>query len=189
MVTWDEVALRHGTDKASSYHGYMEHYEAFVGPRTVRTVLELGVLYGSSLRAWADIFPHARVIGVDVNVPGSMDFAPNVEVIFADVTDPAAMAPVIERGPFDFIVDDASHDVDDIAKSFAILRSHLAPGGTYAVEDTRFGPPHPSKDPAPVADVFALYASDTGFVRVDVVRSAQMFGNYHWQALVLGRAE
>jgi hypothetical protein len=38
-------------------------------------------------------------------------------------------------GPFDIIVDDGSHQVDDVMQSWVILWDYLADGGWYCIED------------------------------------------------------
>lgn len=65
MTTFDAVALGHETDKSSDGHGYMDAYERILNPE-LRTILEIGVASGGSLRMWSELFPHAHVVGVDL---------------------------------------------------------------------------------------------------------------------------
>ena len=50
----DELAVRFGTDKATSGHGYAIPYYELLGPLRDRelTLLEIGVAGGASLRMW-----------------------------------------------------------------------------------------------------------------------------------------
>ena len=38
-------------------------------------------------------------------------------------------------GPFDIVIDDGGHFMDDIISSFKTLLPHVRAGGTYIVED------------------------------------------------------
>ena len=73
MASLVELGQRHGSDKLA--HGYLEHYDRHFGPlrESAARVLEIGVggyrgpaRGGASLRMWADYFPSARVVGLDV---------------------------------------------------------------------------------------------------------------------------
>ena len=63
------------------HHGYANHYARFLEPyvknRGDRIVIcEVGVLEGTGLAIWCDLFPNARCIGLDIdlsNVKGNMD--------------------------------------------------------------------------------------------------------------------
>ena len=63
------------------HHGYANHYakylDAYVQNRSKRIVIcEIGVLEGTGLAIWCDLFPNARCIGLDIdlsNVKRNMD--------------------------------------------------------------------------------------------------------------------
>ena len=63
------------------HHGYANHYARFLEPyvknRGDRIVIcEVGVLEGTGLAIWCDLFPNARCIGLDIdlsNIKGNMD--------------------------------------------------------------------------------------------------------------------
>ena len=63
-----------GGDRMSPfYHGYGETYAEFLKPflanRMKRiTLVEVGILNGSGLAIWCDLFPNARVIGLDLDL-------------------------------------------------------------------------------------------------------------------------
>lgn len=136
MVTFDAVALTHETDKSSSGHGYMDAYFRVLSGREIRTVLEIGVASGGSLRMWAELFPGAHIVGVDLAPATRAHSTKDITVIAADGTDPVAMRAVGQLfGPFDLIVDDGSHDPADILASLKILYPFLVPRGVYAIED------------------------------------------------------
>lgn len=133
-MTWDEVGVKHGTDKSSIGHDYLRHYERALEGHDVRSVLEIGVDTGASLRTWCDIFPDAKVIGIDIRFECIDADVGRAVVLIADAT----LSDGLVEGSFDFIVDDGSHQVPDVLLSFAVLFPHLASGGIYAIEDIPF---------------------------------------------------
>lgn len=133
-MTLDELGLQYGTDKASSHHGYMPFYEQHLAHRRHQplTLLELGVKRGASLRVWRDWFPNAKIVGLDRKPPIEVD---GCTIIQGSQDDPTAITTLAEHGPFDIIIDDASHDSSKTITSFELLYPHLNPAGMYIIED------------------------------------------------------
>src|SRR5215207_9797134 len=65
----DSLGLKYQTDKASSFHNYLVHYDELLESMRQEhiDILEIGVYAGSSIRMWHEYFPAARIVGVDVN--------------------------------------------------------------------------------------------------------------------------
>lgn len=132
---------RHGSDK-ENYHHYSAIYEGlFAGRRQeVSRVLEIGVYQGASLRAWRDYFPDAVIVGLDIDF-SNMAYKvkhwtkDRIVLMKGDQTNPTDLDRAARFGPFDLIVDDGSHDIDDQLSSLLNLWSALAPGGWYVIED------------------------------------------------------
>lgn len=125
----DRIFYRHGSDKWR--HKFGAVYESNTGGVRQPTILEIGVKRGASLLAWAEYFPGAKVIGVDLvrcDVPGAT-------VLVGNQADTDFMAKVATHGPFDFVVDDGSHNPADQLASFNALWQHVKPGGKYFIED------------------------------------------------------
>jgi demethylmacrocin O-methyltransferase len=121
------------TDKIYQ-HGYFPAYAeiaARLGPSA--RVCEIGVAAGESLRMWQSLFPLGEVTGVDIH-PEAV-FPAGTRRVIAGQDDPC----LAELGPFDLIVDDASHDGNLTRETFALLWPRLAPGGFYVVEDWFIG--------------------------------------------------
>ncbi len=127
-MTLHELGLKYGTDKAT-WHGYCRFYEQHL-PRTIGRLLEIGVKDGASLRMWADYYPTAEVVGIDILPVAPV---PGCTVHRMDATNAAQLATL---GQFDVIVDDGSHRTSDQLASFHQLFHHqLSPGGWYIMED------------------------------------------------------
>lgn len=138
-VTWDEVAHRHRTDKSSIGHGYMDHYERILGDQPIHDVLEIGVDRGNSLRTWCELFPSARVVGVDIN-PTCADVETDATVVIADATDAGQVTEaLLPFAPWDLIIDDGSHQLADVQASVELLLPYVRVGGRYVIEDIVIG--------------------------------------------------
>ena len=111
---------------------YPEHF----GPRNdiTKTVLEIGVHQGGSLRMWEEYFPKAQIYGVDI-VQG---FEPSGRVHFrkGSQSDATFLSDISkEVDGWDIIIDDGSHRFEDQKITFETLWGELNPGGVYVIED------------------------------------------------------
>jgi hypothetical protein len=138
MLTLDELALKHGTDKSSASHNYTAIYEPLFEPLRHQpiTLLELGYYKGASAATWCAYFTHpaAHIISVDLEQPPGDPFG---DCYQADQASHPALNKIHQlHGPFDIVIDDASHISSKTIASFEILWPMLKPGGYYIVEDT-----------------------------------------------------
>jgi hypothetical protein len=139
------LAIRHGTDKFGA-HQYTPHYHRlFVHLRECPIrLLEIGIggygmplAGGQSLAMWADYFPYGRIIGLDLQQK-RIAIPPRSTLVQGSQTDTALLDRVCrEHGPFDIIIDDGSHQVNDVLASFHYLYPLMAADGLYIVEDTQ----------------------------------------------------
>lgn len=129
-----DIGLRHGTDKAW-HHGYTHRYAPLFEPLRDQPVrlLELGVKDGASLRMWREYFPKGTIFGLDIEPV----VVPNCTVFVGDQSDRTVIGNAGDNcGPFDIIIDDASHISSKTIQSWELLYPYLRPGGYYVVEDT-----------------------------------------------------
>jgi len=144
-LTLDEIGLRHGTDKASSNHNYLEFYEIFLAPLRdhALTILEVGVLNGASLRMWEEYFPQAKIVGADI-LPDLKRFERGrITIEQVDQSNIEQLTSVaIKHGPFDVIIEDGSHMWEHQITSLRTLFPFVKNDGLYIVEDlhTNYGP-------------------------------------------------
>jgi SAM-dependent methyltransferase len=128
-----------GTDKTTS-HAYGPLYTSLFGGMRervggVKTILEIGVFSGASVQAFADFFPEAAVVGMDITLDniifGRKD--PRVTYIKGDGTNPIIAECLGIH--FDIILDDASHMPDDQVNALDAFASFIKPGGIFVIED------------------------------------------------------
>lgn len=99
-------------------------------------VCEVGGWHGHALRLFQALFPYGHIVGVDYN-SDVMPYWPSGVVKIVSYQDNPQLPELIGGGPFDLIIDDASHDGNLTAKTFAMLWPLISPGGYYVVEDWR----------------------------------------------------
>jgi predicted O-methyltransferase YrrM len=136
-VTLGEIAAKHGTDKAAPVRGWIPIYERLLEPRRHQStrLLEIGVLDGASLRTWRDYLSDAEIIAVDIDPASTRHQGDGVTIMIGDQGDGEFLGRLIERGPFDVVIDDGSHYPADQKATLAALWPVVSRGGVYVVED------------------------------------------------------
>lgn len=132
MKSFDEACREAGSDKWLC--GYGPLYEAYVFTRVLRTepvrILELGVHNGASMRLWEELYPQAQIVGLDIE-PRCIEYtSERTRIVIGNQTNEALLRGL---GSFDLVVDDCSHEVGDMTRSFEILWS--ATNNVYVIED------------------------------------------------------
>lgn len=122
------------TDKSSDFHDYTNIYNRFFGVErnNIKTVLEIGVSYGSSLRMWQEYFQNAIIYGIDIN-PASKFEHERIKILIGDQTDAKVLSELPNN--FDIIIDDGGHHSTQQIESFKLLFPKVISGGIYVVED------------------------------------------------------
>jgi hypothetical protein len=138
-----ELAEEFGSDKWG-VHRYTPHYEHHFAPLRdeATAVLELGIggysreeEGGASLRMWKWFFPHAQIVGVDIQDKAFVD-EPRIASFQGRQTDRRLMRRIVARhGRPSIVIDDGSHRPKHVVKSFEVLFPLLADNGLYVIED------------------------------------------------------
>jgi precorrin-6B methylase 2 len=132
------IALQYGTDKAAPRRSLAAIYETFLVARRDQAVslLEIGVLGGSSLRMWRDYFPNGKIYGLDRDEAAREHAEQRIAIFIGDQEDASILDHIIrESGGLDVVVDDGGHRARQQIGSLLYLWPHLKPGGLYIVED------------------------------------------------------
>ena len=101
---------------------------------------EIGILNGGSLEIFSKYFSNAELIlGCDIDPKCKelkyKDEDGNIVVVSGDVNQEEIKNKIIKHAKFDIIIDDGSHNSDDIVKSFCNYFNHLKDGGLFIIED------------------------------------------------------
>ena len=146
---------RGGDRMAPRYHGYGLTYAEFLQPLLSQrndklTLVEVGILNGSGLAIWCDLFPNARIVGLDISLD---NFNANLETLeeagafssnrpelhVIDQLKPAEFEQVagelFASDSVNIIIDDGLHSVEAIANTFSVMEPYLAPQFVYFIED------------------------------------------------------
>jgi hypothetical protein len=149
-----DMHYKYGTDKGVT-HNYIDKYdEVFENRRTTAThVMEIGVLFGNSLRMWHDFFENAIIYGIDDfsqrDGHAFYEFAPVNEMPVEEslkgyqrvrlgkfsCTDMASLTHFIGANRFDVIIDDGSHTIEQQLNNIINLYPLLRQDGIYVCED------------------------------------------------------
>jgi hypothetical protein len=146
------LANRYGSDKgnrAFGRHYYTRVYhQLFAHLRNQPiTLLEIGLQHPSdkrdaaspSLGMWRDYFPCARLIGFDIDDFSSVSLS-NCRILQGDMSSRQDLSQLFTLGPFDIVIDDASHASAHQQIALACLFPHVTPGGLYFIEDLNWQP-------------------------------------------------
>lgn len=146
-----------GGDRMSPHHhNYAPDYARFLQPWIVcsrpLTLIEVGILNGNGLALWCDLFPQARVIGLDINLDNFYANLSNLkrlgafsgnkpEVYSFNQLEPDQMKSALERilgtSTVDIIVDDGCHSLEAIQNTFQVFLPKLSSRFIYFIEDSR----------------------------------------------------
>lgn len=137
-----DLMAKHGSDKAP--HGFCPFYEKWFGPvrQDVKSVLEIGIADGASIRGFLDYFPNAKVYGLDVPYYavgryGNSEHWPldsgRFLAFIGDQANRDDLARLVEHGPWDIVIDDGGRTMEQQQVSLGVLFPHTRM--FYVVED------------------------------------------------------
>jgi hypothetical protein len=136
------ILNKYNTKKNSKYNNYGKYYEKYLNNYINKQIryLEIGVSRGESLYAMHEYFNNAEVIvGIDRN-PYSITFEKSQNNIFIEIgkqNNELFLKRVNDKyGNFDIVIDDGTHELDDILVSFNTLFPLLNDKGVYIIENT-----------------------------------------------------
>ena len=123
--------------------GLMEEYKSILNPLKNRPIsfMELGIKFGGSIQYWDDFLKHpeAQIVGLDLKVP-DIEMSDRVTLYECDQNDSEQVKQIGDKhGPFDLVIDDASHFAKETRKCWDILWPKVKMGGYYIIEDWAVG--------------------------------------------------
>ncbi len=118
---------------------YLINYQKYFNPLVDKKIalLELGVFKGESIRFWRDYFLHGKIYGVDIKHVDIEDQTGRVQIFKGSQCDIKFLDSIsTNSGPYDIIIDDASHIGEYTKISFwHLFNNYLKSGGIYVIED------------------------------------------------------
>ena len=154
MESMIDISNRYFTDKRTTPceginkpHNYIKIYEKYLSKFREKkfNLLEVGVgdhpnaIKNGSYRMWLEIFPQAHVTVIDYNesVLKNMVESERLTKVNLNQGRQDQLNSAAENfSNFDIIIDDGSHQVDHIIKTFNTFFPLLSDGGVYIIEDT-----------------------------------------------------
>ncbi|MBK5929404.1 class I SAM-dependent methyltransferase [Halochromatium salexigens] len=115
---------------------YERHFTRFRDTQPV--MLEIGVEGGGSLAMWKEFFgPGSHIIGVDINPDCKAHEEAGIDIFIGSQDDPALIDSIFAKYPnIDIILDDGSHQMAHMIRSFELMYHRMSAHGVYMVEDT-----------------------------------------------------
>lgn len=133
------------------HHGYAKTYARYLKPflnHKPLVLAEFGILKGTGLAIWCDLFPDARVVGFDIDLGHFEDNRPHLERRGAfrlnrpevhEYDQLIEGGPILERvlGPqtLDVVMDDGLHSLESIVLNWRSVKPFLSPTFVYFIED------------------------------------------------------
>lgn len=146
MTDLCRIMAKHGSDKSPLFtgnnrrsHDYTPLYDEWFSERreSIESVLEVGVWQGGSLSGWAEYFPKARIIGIDIRRP--MTYTERICTYQLDQRERNEIETVLllRNKTFEIIIDDGLHNPSGAIPFFTEAFPYLAQDGYYIVEDVK----------------------------------------------------
>ena len=143
----------YGSDKSIYFkntkkfsHGYSKYYEKYLKHYKNKkiNILEIGSFSGASAAALSKYFIKSQIFCFDINISNFLYKSKKIEVFGIDIAEEKKVIEILKKITrnrnlfFDIIIDDGSHKLSDILKSFNLLSNYLKKGGFYIIEDYKF---------------------------------------------------
>lgn len=137
------------------HHLYARKYVKYLKPIVKQeksiTLVEVGILKGTGLAMWCELFPNSRVIGLDIDLShtkNNMDFLKSKGAFrdnqpelyeFDQLKDNRELlANILDGEKIDVLIDDGFHSVESILTTLRSVLPHLSKEFVYFVEDNKW---------------------------------------------------
>jgi hypothetical protein len=135
-----------------SKHGYAKYYAKYLKPVIAKkkriVCMEIGILRGTGLAIWSDLFPDGSIIGLDIDLSHTRENMPslmaagafannNVELYEFDqfTCSCDSVGRLLNGRQIDVFIDDGIHTDDAIINTFRAVAPYLSTSAVYLVED------------------------------------------------------
>ena len=130
----------HSGKVSDKWASYLDHYDKKLSSyqKLPIKLFEIGIMNGGSLEILSKYFVNAKLIlGCDIDLKcKDLNYdKSNIKVVVGDVNDNSIKDEIVKHSKFDIILDDGSHNSDDVVKTFCNYFKHLNEGGLFIIED------------------------------------------------------
>jgi len=144
------------------WHKFDAFYEKFI-PKEAKSILEIGVFKGDSIRYWREKYANAQIYGLDIIDPlPEWPQDENIHYFQLDQSDAKRYREILAKigQPINLLIEDGSHD--PLHQKISLMESinALAPGALYILEDLHTSHPSHAYYKARVKEFYNL---GTGF--------------------------
>jgi len=130
---------------------YSKHLIPIIKRGNPVSLAEFGILKGTGLAIWCDLFPNGRILGFDVDlghINDNRDYLTNLGAFtknkpelyeydqFLDNT--AYIESILKGDKIDICIDDGYHSIESIITTMKSVMHHLAEKFVYFIEDNKF---------------------------------------------------
>jgi hypothetical protein len=145
-----------GGDRMSEqHHGYAKHYAHFLAPFIGKPVVcaEVGILRGSGLAIWSDLFPQGKIIGLDIDPSHYRENLANLKSLGAFKAENVSvhefdqygctvdtLSTILDGKRINIFIDDGTHTDEAIIRTLSSVRRHLSHDFLYVIEDNETVP-------------------------------------------------
>ncbi len=140
-----EIANNSRTDK-NTLHSYLPLYQNLLENKknTAKNVLEVGILFGGSIKLWNDFFVNATVYALDIiDINHVWDDIRNKEKIILYTSTDAYDNDFFTNNflnkniKFDFMLDDGPHTLESMKKFIELYSQIMTHDGILIIEDVQ----------------------------------------------------
>ena len=151
LETLDELFHHYGSDKAEIFkftnksgHGFSQFYEEKIKKFKTQkiNILEIGSYSGASAAAFIKFLPNLNIFCFDVNISNFKYKSKNIHVFGIDIKNENKIKRILKEiftqhkfSKFDLIIDDGSHNLNDILIGLKLFFKSVKNGGIYIIED------------------------------------------------------
>lgn len=125
---------------------YLDFYSRHFSGLTPKTLLEIGVFKGDSLRTWQEVFPKCKVHGIDID-PRTKSWSPDLSIFLGNQKNANFIDKVLTKiGLPDIVIDDGGHRRSEQIVSLSYIFPKLSEGAVYIIEDLQVSDRQPWND-------------------------------------------
>jgi len=139
MLLLSELNKHFQSDKGGKHCYLQDYYQIKFDPvrESTKTVLEIGVYEGASIRLWKEYFVNADIYALEKlhKRSGLFQGEDRIHLVIGDSVSSNSYTSM--PNDLDIIIDDGSHKPEDQFATFQQAFTKLSTGGMYIIEDVR----------------------------------------------------